>query len=163
MILDKTSQCKIISAVVLPPTMDRPNLFLAFRITNPELLASLRDVHYNCVNKEIKLKDLIVPLETAHVGIDVFRVEEERLEEEEDNLQEENLNVEETDKSILACFSGCILHDTDIGEEEADESGNNTENADENLVVEKKTADEDSKTCKISGQQGCHLRPRLYV
>ena len=66
--------------VVLPPTMG-PNLFLAFRITNPELLASLREVHYNCVKKDTRLKDLIAPLETAHVGIDVFRVENDRLEE----------------------------------------------------------------------------------
>ena len=58
-----------------------PNFFLAFQITNPGLLESLRGVQYNCVLENRKLKELIAPLETAHVGIGVFRVEDERLEE----------------------------------------------------------------------------------
>ena len=56
-----------------------PNLFLAFQITNPELIANLRKVLYTCVEKENGLKDFIAPLETAHVTLDVFRVETENL------------------------------------------------------------------------------------
>ena len=65
-----------------------PNLFLAFQITNPELIANLRKVLYTCVEKENGLKDFISPLESAHVTLDVFRVETENLEEAKSMFQD---------------------------------------------------------------------------
>ena len=58
-----------------------PNMFLAIQISSPDLKKNLRKVHFNCVVKDYRLKDFITPLETAHVTLNVFRVEKTRLEE----------------------------------------------------------------------------------
>ena len=65
-----------------------PNVFIAFKITNKNLLANLRDVHLQYVLKDNDLAEHIVPLDTAHVTLNVFCADEERLEELKNILRE---------------------------------------------------------------------------
>ena len=84
-------------------------MFLAFQISNPELILNLRKVHFKCVEKENRLKDFIVPLETAHVSLDVFRVENGRLEEAKLILQDvfdQHIKTIETDVEKIVTFKG---------------------------------------------------------
>eukprot|EP00092_Neocalanus_flemingeri_P029006 GFUD01031490.1.p1 GENE.GFUD01031490.1~~GFUD01031490.1.p1 ORF type:complete len:201 (+),score=53.30 GFUD01031490.1:69-671(+) len=93
-----------------------PNLFLAFQISNPDLISNLRKVHFNCVQKENRLKDFIVPLETAHVTLNVFRVENERLEEAKLILQEAfKLHIKTmTVKAKVVTFKGLDMFDKSV-------------------------------------------------
>ena len=84
-----------------------PNVFLAFQITNPELIKNLRKAHFNCVMKDNRLKDFITPLETAHVTLNVFRVESERLEEAKVIIQEVfKANIEQLKPEGPVSFQG---------------------------------------------------------
>ena len=96
-----------------------PNLFLAFQISNPDLLANLRNVHFKAVEKEHRLKDFIVALQTAHVTINVFRVEPERLEEAKLILQEafnQHMKTKktETEKGVRITFKCLDMFDKGI-------------------------------------------------
>ena len=84
-----------------------PNMFLAFQISNPDLIKNLRNVHFNSVMKDNRLKDFITPLETAHVTLNVFRVEKDRLEEAKLILKEAfEANIEEMKPKEIASFKG---------------------------------------------------------
>ena len=84
-----------------------PNVFLAIKITNQELIENLRKAHFNCVMEDNRLKDFITPLETAHVTLAVFRVEDKRLEEAKAILQEVvNANLEEFKQRKPISFQG---------------------------------------------------------
>jgi len=65
-----------------------PNVFLAIQITNQDLIRNLREAHFKVVMKDTKLKDFITPVETAHVTLNVFKVEKDRLEEAKKILKE---------------------------------------------------------------------------
>ena len=57
------------------------NYFLAVRITDASLLENLRKVHFEFVKSDNTLKNVLVPLEEAHITLNVFHVENGRLEE----------------------------------------------------------------------------------
>jgi len=84
-----------------------PNMFLAIQISNPDLKKNLRKVHFNCVVKDNRLKDFIAPLETAHITLNVFRVENDRLEEAKLVLREAFENhLEEMKSEETISFKG---------------------------------------------------------
>ena len=84
-----------------------PNVFLAIKITNQELVQNLRKAHFNCVMEDNRLKDFITPLETAHVTLNVFRVENDRLEEAKAILQDVFIaNLEEFKHKEPISFQG---------------------------------------------------------
>eukprot|EP00092_Neocalanus_flemingeri_P032194 GFUD01034991.1.p1 GENE.GFUD01034991.1~~GFUD01034991.1.p1 ORF type:complete len:197 (+),score=52.68 GFUD01034991.1:54-644(+) len=84
-----------------------PNMFLAFQITDPDLIKNLRNAHFNCVVKDHRLKDFINPLETAHVTLGVFRVEIDRLEEAKKVIKEAfEANLEEMKPEGMISFKG---------------------------------------------------------
>ena len=55
---------------------ERPNYFLAIRLTDPALLGSLREVQDQLLVAELSLRWGLVPLAEAHITLNVFRVEE---------------------------------------------------------------------------------------
>ena len=54
----------------------RPNYFLAIRLTDPALLGKLREVQDQLLVAEPGLRLGLVPLEEAHITLNVFHVEE---------------------------------------------------------------------------------------
>ena len=54
---------------------DRPNHFLAIRLTDPALLESLRKVQDQFLAGQPSLRTALVPLLEAHITLNVFHVE----------------------------------------------------------------------------------------
>ena len=54
---------------------DRPNHFLAIRLTDPALLESLRKVQDQFLAAQSSLRTALVPLLEAHITLNVFHVE----------------------------------------------------------------------------------------
>ena len=59
----------------------KANYFLAIRISDPLVIEKLKKVHFEFVKSHYNLKDGIVPLDEAHITLNVLTVEEEKLEE----------------------------------------------------------------------------------
>lgn len=57
----------------------RPNHFLAIRLTDPALLGKLREVQDQLLAAQPSLRWGLVPLAEAHITLNVFKVEEEGL------------------------------------------------------------------------------------
>ena len=92
-----------------------PNVFLAIKITNQDLIKNLREAHFNVVMKDNRLKDFITPVETAHVTLNVFRAEEDRLEEAKKILRdtfEANLDKFKATESLT--FKGLGMFGTGV-------------------------------------------------
>jgi len=57
-----------------------PNVFLGFRIKNPEILKAAEEVQQDIIDHEDELEDSLVPTVKLHVTLLVFRAEEDQLE-----------------------------------------------------------------------------------
>jgi len=94
----------------------KPNYFLALQIDNKDTIDKFREVQFKYVKNDYRLKDSIVSVQTAHVTIEVFRAEENQLEDLKkilkDALKEYEKNTEE--KNIvfkeLGMFSDKVLY-----------------------------------------------------
>ena len=82
----------------------KANYFLAIRISDPLVIEKLKNVHFEFVKSHYNLKDGIVPLDEAHITLNVLTVEEEKLEEVKDLLRaafEENKSLIPSEKIEL--------------------------------------------------------------
>jgi len=94
----------------------KPNYFVALQIDNEDTIEKFKEVQFKYVKNDYRLKDFIVSLQTAHVTIEVFRAEENQLEDLKkmlkDALKEYEKNTEQ--KNIvfkeLGMFSNKVVY-----------------------------------------------------
>ena len=63
--------CKQESSVTLKPVKPRPNVFLALRLTNPEIQSNVRRFQESFLADNPKLGRLCVPVQKSHVSLQV--------------------------------------------------------------------------------------------
>lgn len=102
----------------------RPNMFTAIRTNNPDLISELRRVHVAAVEDNYYAKNYIVPLEEAHVTLNVFELLDMRqepflIEEFQRSLAQKKSQLLKLDKKLefcgLDCFGNKILYAKPIG------------------------------------------------
>ena len=87
-----------------------PNVFVAIKITDKQLIANFRAAQASCVKNEHQMKDFILPTEKAHLGLVVFNVPEDRLEEAKKVLREAlEANQEELKDKEKISFEGLSI------------------------------------------------------
>ena len=100
-------------------SVQRPNMFTAIRTNNPDLISELRRVHVAAVEDNYYAKNYIVPLEEAHVTLNVFELLDMRqepflIEEFQRSLTQKKSQLLKLDKKLefsgLDCFGDKILY-----------------------------------------------------
>merc|ERR1719471_1293880 len=65
------------SSVTLKPAKPRPNVFLALRLTNPEIQSNVRRFQECFLTDNPKLGRLCVPVQKSHVSLQVLNIKED--------------------------------------------------------------------------------------
>ena len=72
----------------------RPSHFLTIRLKDPDLLTNLRAVHEHFVRRDETIKNYIEPVSTAHITLNVLKVEDENLQESSTDLIQRKTNCD---------------------------------------------------------------------